>query len=582
LDGGTTANYLYDAEGSRNLKLTQTNSYMTEYETWQGQTLSQLDGYVTNVVYQDGGSPIGLPFTDYIYANGSRIATVQSSGDNYISVTGNAGSGGYQQWYDVTNGGNAFNSLWGGAPYVIESGDILAWRQWQSPTAIGGLNLQVSGSGCSTASLVDEDSIPIASDSVTQTWHNRWVDLSGLAGCTVTSLSIGLNTGSTGSGAYADFAEVILYSPASPAIASLYAGGSAAGLSALSGNNMPSGVASYSTAPAMSGAINAPTHFYTTDQVGTAQLEFAGGGWPVWQSEFTPYGHAVSPPSPSANTAVFTGQERDPETADIQNTGMDFMNARYYSSTLGRFTSPDPYLGSMSLTNPQSFNRYTYVQNNPLIFVDPSGLECVWDDGSYDSANDPNTGSQSKCEGGSSGGHWVDPTTFASLGYSGWSAQADSWLADMATSIQANVNTGPLSDMEIGNLGFSLEMSSFTSMPAPNNAPNNTTQVPVHGLWTYGNYCGTGGMGTPINAMDAGCAAHDACYAQNGLTAGGNITGSNPALQSCNQALCNVAESVLAAQNHVGGDLDQANAALQINSYFHGFANIIRSGNRCR
>lgn len=115
-----------------------------------------------------------------------------------------------------------------------------------------------------------------------------------------------------------------------------------------------------------------------------------------------------------------------------------------------------------------------------------------------------------------------------------------------------------------------------------NIAPNNAPQVPVHGLWTYGNYCGTGGMGTPINAMDAGCAAHDACYAQHGLSAGGNILGSNPALQGCNQSLCNVAESVLKAQNRVGGDLDQASAAFDINSYFHGFANIIRSGNRCR
>jgi len=223
LDGGTTANYLYDAEGSRNLKLTQTNSYMTEYETWQGQTLSQLDGYVTNVVYQDGGSPIGLPFTDYIYANGSRIATVQSSGDNYINVTGNAGTGGgYQQWYDVTSGGAPFSAI-GGAPYVILSGDTVAWRQWQSPTASGGLNLQVSGgSNCTTANvaaLVDEDSIAAASDSVTQTWHNRTVDLSSLVNCTVNSIAVGLNAGSTGSGVFADFAEVVLYSPASPGFA---------------------------------------------------------------------------------------------------------------------------------------------------------------------------------------------------------------------------------------------------------------------------------------------------------------------------------------------------------------------------
>ena len=40
----------------------------------------------------------------------------------------------------------------------------------------------------------------------------------------------------------------------------------------------------------------------------------------------------------------------------------------------GRWMSPDPYSGSYDLANPQSFNRYTYVTNNPLSFTDPSGL----------------------------------------------------------------------------------------------------------------------------------------------------------------------------------------------------------------
>jgi RHS repeat-associated protein len=64
----------------------------------------------------------------------------------------------------------------------------------------------------------------------------------------------------------------------------------------------------------------------------------------------------------------FTKYERDDET------GLDFAQARYYASTQGRFTSPDPTLLSVNALNPQSWNRYAYVLNDPLVYVDPLGL----------------------------------------------------------------------------------------------------------------------------------------------------------------------------------------------------------------
>jgi hypothetical protein len=69
-------------------------------------------------------------------------------------------------------------------------------------------------------------------------------------------------------------------------------------------------------------------------------------------------------------------------------------------------------------------------------------------------------------------------------------------------------------------------------------APSNG-QVPVHGPWTYGNHCGAGGMGTPINGTDAACQTHDACYNQAGFSPGSNFQGGNAQLQACNQQLCN-------------------------------------------
>lgn len=67
----------------------------------------------------------------------------------------------------------------------------------------------------------------------------------------------------------------------------------------------------------------------------------------------------------------FTGQERDSET------NLDFFQARYLSSGLGRFMSPDPYNAGADLTNPQSWNAYAYVVGNPLNAADPSGLSRV-------------------------------------------------------------------------------------------------------------------------------------------------------------------------------------------------------------
>jgi len=63
----------------------------------------------------------------------------------------------------------------------------------------------------------------------------------------------------------------------------------------------------------------------------------------------------------------FTGKERDSES------GLDYMDARYYGSTMGRFMSPDPLGGHTE--DPQTLNRYAYARNNPLVYTDTTGLD---------------------------------------------------------------------------------------------------------------------------------------------------------------------------------------------------------------
>ena len=83
----------------------------------------------------------------------------------------------------------------------------------------------------------------------------------------------------------------------------------------------------------------------------------------------------------------FTSKQRDDET------GLDFFEARHYSSTQGRFTTPDEFAGGPTelfvavaahnptfyaeLAEPQSLNKYTYCLNNPYKFVDPDGHQAV-------------------------------------------------------------------------------------------------------------------------------------------------------------------------------------------------------------
>ncbi|HBB95756.1 MAG TPA: hypothetical protein DC054_10230, partial [Blastocatellia bacterium] len=56
-------------------------------------------------------------------------------------------------------------------------------------------------------------------------------------------------------------------------------------------------------------------------------------------------------------------------------SGLDHTWFRKYENLSGRWTSPDPYHGSEYISQPQSFNRYSYSVNDPVNIVDPDGLD---------------------------------------------------------------------------------------------------------------------------------------------------------------------------------------------------------------
>jgi RHS repeat-associated protein len=86
-------------------------------------------------------------------------------------------------------------------------------------------------------------------------------------------------------------------------------------------------------------------------------------------SELDPWGGTTNRDSNGAfQPQKFNSYIRDGNAAD------DAMFRRY-NRWWSRFDQPDPYDGSNDLTNPQSFNRYAYVQNDPINLIDPLGLD---------------------------------------------------------------------------------------------------------------------------------------------------------------------------------------------------------------
>jgi RHS repeat-associated protein len=127
------------------------------------------------------------------------------------------------------------------------------------------------------------------------------------------------------------------------------------------------------------------TSYMFTDMLGSVRTITDQTGAVVENYDYLPFGRMLSsgvnnrsaagfyPPDPDTNLSSrtpqkFTGKERDAET------GLDFFLARYYSAAQGRFMSSDPIIVTPErFRDPQQFNAYSYVRNNPMKLIDPTG-----------------------------------------------------------------------------------------------------------------------------------------------------------------------------------------------------------------
>ena len=122
-------------------------------------------------------------------------------------------------------------------------------------------------------------------------------------------------------------------------------------------------------------------YYYFEDHLGTSRVITNVSGSPCYDADFYPFGGERSAyVNTCSQNYKFTSKERDVES------GLDDFDARYYTSNLGRFMTPDwsatpepiPYA---HVANPQSLNLYSYLLDSPINTADKDGHCRVCPDG---------------------------------------------------------------------------------------------------------------------------------------------------------------------------------------------------------
>jgi RHS repeat-associated protein len=113
------------------------------------------------------------------------------------------------------------------------------------------------------------------------------------------------------------------------------------------------------------GASSGPLYWMHRDHLLSVRAETNSAGTIVNSARYRPFGERLTSVATIPEAKGFIGERHDPET------GLMYLNARYYDPALGRFMSADP----LSPTLPGvGVNRYAYAFNNPIMMMDPSGL----------------------------------------------------------------------------------------------------------------------------------------------------------------------------------------------------------------
>jgi len=105
------------------------------------------------------------------------------------------------------------------------------------------------------------------------------------------------------------------------------------------------------------------------DALGSVRQLVDGSGQVTVAQSYTPYGEVLASEGSGETAYAFTGEMYDP------GTGLVYLRARYYAHYLNQFIQADPIVPNPR--QPWNWNKYTYVQNNPVNLTDPRGLSPI-------------------------------------------------------------------------------------------------------------------------------------------------------------------------------------------------------------
>jgi RHS repeat-associated protein len=110
-----------------------------------------------------------------------------------------------------------------------------------------------------------------------------------------------------------------------------------------------------------------------SDHLGTTRLGTKEDGTVAFKTASMPFGEILQQTDDSLSRPKgFAVHARD------EGSSLVYMKARSYSPGMGRFASADPGQAGALLRFPETWNGYSYVYNQPTLFVDPTG-RCIWD-----------------------------------------------------------------------------------------------------------------------------------------------------------------------------------------------------------